>query len=170
LEINLGSIGKGYALDRIAELLAKKWNVASALLHGGHSSIYALGTEPGNPRGWPVGIKHPWDPEKRLAVVWLKDRGLGTSAATFQHLEHHGRKLGHILDPRTGWPAQGMSSATVTAPKSSEADALATAFYILGAEKARQYCAVHQEIGAVLLPENAAAPIVLNISPNEVSL
>jgi thiamine biosynthesis lipoprotein len=170
LEINLGSIGKGYALDCTAELLAKKWNVASALLHGGHSSIYALGTEPGNRRGWPVGIKHPWDPEKRLAVVWLKDRGLGTSAATFQHLEHHGRKLGHILDPRTGWPAQGMASATVTAPNSSEADALATAFYILGADKARQYCAVHQEIGAVLLPENAAAPIVLNISPNDISL
>ncbi|MFL5243742.1 MAG: FAD:protein FMN transferase [Gemmataceae bacterium] len=169
LEINLGSIGKGYALDRTAELLRTEGNILSALLHGGQSSVYALGTEPGSPRGWPVGIKHPWDPERRLAIVWLKDRGLATSAATFQHLEHQGRKLGHILDPRTGWPAEGMASATVIAPTSAEADALATAFYILGVDKARAYCAAHPDIGAVLLPENVEAPIILNLSPNDIS-
>lgn len=162
LEINLGSIGKGYALDQVVQRLQREWNLTSALLHGGHSSVYAMGTEPGSARGWAVGIRHPWDPERRLAVVRLRDRALGTSAATFQHLEYAGRKLGHILDPRTGWPAEGMASASVLAPTTAEADALATAFFILGVERARLYCDHHADIGAVLLPAGESAlPVVL---------
>jgi len=170
LEINLGSIGKGYALDRATEVLAGSWNLPSALLHGGQSSVYAMGTEPGSRCGWPVGIRHPWDPEKRMATVNLRDRGLGTSAATFQYLEHEGRKLGHILDPRTGWPAEGMVSASVIAPTAAEADALATAFFILGVNKARAYCEVHPEIGAILLDHADSAPVVLNLTEMEVSI
>jgi thiamine biosynthesis lipoprotein len=77
-------------------------------------------------------------------------------------LEHEGRKLGHIIDPRTGWPAESMASASVLAPTAAEADALATAFFILGVDKARIYCENHPEIGAVLLPAGEhASPIVL---------
>jgi thiamine biosynthesis lipoprotein len=161
LEINLGSIGKGYALDMAAALLRDEWNLPAALLHGGHSSVYAVGSAPGNRRGWLVGIGHPWDAERRLAQVWLRDGALATSAATFQHLEHEGRKLGHILDPRTGWPAEGMASASVLAPTAAEADALATAFFILGVDRAREYCAGHPAVGAVLLPEGASARLVV---------
>ncbi len=170
LEINLGSIGKGYALDRVADLLRNQWGLSSGLLHGGHSSVYAMGTEPGDSRGWAVGLSHPWDPERRLAVLRLRDRALGSSAATFRHLEYNGRKLGHILDPRSGWPAEGMASASVVAPTAAEADGLATAFYILGVDKARDYCNRHPEIGAVLLPEGAATPVVLGLTPNEIEI
>ncbi len=172
LEINLGSIGKGYALDRAADLLCERWAVRSCLLHGGHSSILVRGDQwPGERRGWPVGVRHPWQRERRLAVLWLRDRALATSAATFQHLEYNGRKLGHILDPRTGWPAEGMASATVLAPTAAEADALATAFFILGVEEAREYCAAHPEVGALLLPagENAK-PVVVGLAPDEIDL
>src|SRR5207249_476956 len=106
----------GYALDRAAGLLRRGWNFTSALLHGGQSSVYAIGSVPGGKAGWAVGLRHPWDPDRRLGVVRLRDRALGTSAATFRHLEHQGRKLGHILDPRTGWPAEGMASVSVLAP------------------------------------------------------
>ncbi len=58
----------------------------------------------------------------------------------------------HLLDPRTGWPAEGMLQATVTAPTAAVADALATAFFVLGVEHARSYCAEHPDIGAILLP------------------
>jgi thiamine biosynthesis lipoprotein len=171
LEINLGSIGKGYALDRVATLLRDGWRLTSALVHVGHSSVYALGTEPGDERGWTVAIRHPWDRRRRLATVRLRDRALGTSAATFQHLEYQGRKLGHILDPRTGWPAEGMANASVVAPTAAEADALATAFFILGVDPARAYCDTHPNIGAILLPEGPAArPVVLGLAPEEVSL
>jgi FAD:protein FMN transferase len=169
LEINLGSIGKGYALDRVAACLRRRWNLSSALLHGGHSSVYAVGSQPGNPRGWAVSLRHPWK-DARLAVVRLRDRALGTSAASFQHLEHQGRKLGHILDPRSGWPAEGVASASVVAPTAAEADALATAFFILGVEKAQQYCAAHPEISAVLLPDGASAPVLIGLAAADVDL
>ncbi len=170
VEINLGSIGKGYALDRGAEQLRDQRGVYSGLLHGGHSSVYAIGSLPGDARGWSVGVRHPWCAERRLALLRLRDRGLATSAATFQHLEYNGRKLGHILDPRTGWPAEGMASASVTAPSAAEADALATAFFILGTEAARAYCAGHPEVGALLLADDDARPVVLNIAPEDVEL
>lgn len=170
LEINLGAIGKGYALDRAAELLRNRWNLGCGLLHGGHSSVYAIGNAPGDKRGWAVGISHPWDPERRLAVVRLKDRALGTSAATFRHLEYNGQKLGHILDPRTGWPAGEVASATAVAPTAAAADALATAFFILGVEKARAYCNNHPDVGAVLLPKDADRPVVLGLAPDEIEL
>jgi thiamine biosynthesis lipoprotein len=168
LEINLGAIGKGYALDRVADLLRRQWNLSSGLLHGGHSSVYAIGNAPGENRGWAVGLTHPWDPEQRLAVVRLSNRALGTSAATFQHLEYNGRKLGHILDPRTGWPADGMASASVLAPTAAEADALATAFFLLGVDRARAYCEAHPGVGAVLLLEGTSDPVILGLAPHEI--
>jgi thiamine biosynthesis lipoprotein len=171
LEINLGSIGKGYALDRAAELLRRRWSVRSGLLHGGHSSILALGSEPGRSDGWAVGVRHPWAQEERLGMLRVRDRALATSAATFQHLEYNGRKLGHILDPRTCWPAEGLASATVLAPSAAEADALATAFFILGVGGARAYCERRPGIGAVLLPAGEGArAVVLNLAPAEIQL
>jgi thiamine biosynthesis lipoprotein len=171
LEVNLGSIGKGYALDRAVGLLRADWKIPCGLLHGGQSSVYAMGREPGTDRGWSVGIRHPWQEGRRLAVVYLRERALGTSAATFQHLEHHGRKLGHILDPRTGWPGEGVASASVVAPTAAEADALATAFFILGVDRARAYCAANPEVGAVLLPAGSdAGPVVLGLKPDEIDL
>lgn len=162
VEINLGSIGKGYALDRVGDRLRTEWNVHGALLHGGTSSVLALGAPPGQPAGWTVGLGHPWEPGRRLAVVHLRDQALGTSSATFQHVEYEGRKLGHILDPRSGWPAEALASATVIAPTAAEADALATAFFVLGIEPARIYCQKRPEIGAVLLPAgDKALPVVL---------
>jgi thiamine biosynthesis lipoprotein len=169
LEINLGSIGKGYALDRAAEQLGRDWDLHCGMLHGGHSSVYAMGTAPGDPRGWPIGVTHPSDPDLRLGMLWLRDRAMGTSAATFRHLEYQGKKLSHILDPRTGWPAEKLASASVLAPTAAEADALATAFYVLGVEKAREYCEAHPQVGAVLFPlERDVQPVVINIAPHEI--
>jgi thiamine biosynthesis lipoprotein len=164
LEINLGSIGKGYALDRAAAILRRRDNFSSALLHGGHSSVYAIATEPGDERGWLVGLSHPWETDRRVATVRLRDRALGTSAATFRHLEYNGRKLGHTLDPRSGWPATGMAQASAIATTAAEADALATAFYVLGIEKTRSYCESHPEVGAILLAEGASVPVFFGLA------
>jgi FAD:protein FMN transferase len=171
VEINLGSIGKGYAVDRLAEFVHESYKIPSFLLHGGHSSVYAKGTPDGDPRGWVVALKHPWDEDRRLGQVWLSERALGTSAATFRHLEYNGRKLGHNLDPRTGWPAEGIASVTVLAPTAAVADALATAFFILGVERTRGYCEAHPEIGAVLLPDAPnARPVAIGLKVNEIEL
>jgi thiamine biosynthesis lipoprotein len=171
LEINLGSIGKGYAVDRMAEVVRDQCRIPAFLLHGGHSSVYAWGTPDGDPRGWAVGLKHPWDEERRIGRVWLRERALGTSAATFRHLEYNGRKLGHNLDPRSGWPAEGIASATALAPTAAEADALATAFFVLGVDRTRDYCATHSGVGAVLLPDGPGAePVVIGLQSHEIAL
>jgi len=170
LELNLGSIGKGYSIDRVAEMLRSRWRLRSGLLHGGFSSVYAIGTAPGNDGGWQIGIRHPWDEHRRLAVLRLRDRALGNSAATYQYLEHEGRKLGHVLDPRTGWPAAGIASASVLAPTAALADALSTAFYVGGLDLARRYCDKHPEVGALLLSEDADEPVVFNLSPDDCTL
>ncbi len=161
IELNLGSIGKGYALDCVADQLRTQWSVHRALLHGGTSSVLGIGTPPGQVHGWPVGLGHPSDMQRRLGVVRLRDRALGTSSITFQNLIHEGRQLGHILDPRTGWPAQEMASASAIAGSAAEADALATAFFVLPIEETRVYCEKHPEVGAVLLPRDRAAPVAM---------
>jgi thiamine biosynthesis lipoprotein len=150
VELNLGSVGKGYALDRVTRLLFRDAGLRCGLLHGGHSSVYALGAELGDARGWSVGLRDPENPDVRLGCFRLRDRALGISATTHQYFVHEGRKFGHILDPRTAWPAEGIATAAVTAPTAAEADALATAFYILGVEPARQFCEKRPEIGVVL--------------------
>jgi thiamine biosynthesis lipoprotein len=150
IEINLGSIGKGYALDRAATIVRDS-GVRDGLLHGGHSSVVAFGCEAPHASGWAIGLTDPERPEFRRGLIHLRNRAMATSAATFQHLVHEGRRLPHILDPRTCWPAEEMLGATVTAPTGADADALATAFFILGVDGARQYCAAHPRIGAVLI-------------------
>jgi thiamine biosynthesis lipoprotein len=169
VEINLGSIGKGYALDRVGQLLRQQWGTTSALLHGGHSSVLAMGDQPGKQRGWPVGVLHPQQRDRRVAIIHLRNRALGTSAATFQHLQYQGRKLGHILDPRTGWPAEGVLSASVTAPTAALADGLATAFYVMGAEQAQDYCSGHPDIGAVILTKDSHQPVILGHALEEIN-
>lgn len=158
VEINLGSIGKGYALDRAGELLAAA-GIEDFLFHGGQSSVLARGSQiidgrvadPANPRGWPVGIRHPLRRTVRLAEVRLCNRALGTSGTENQFFRYQGRRYGHILDPRTGWPAEQLLSATVIAPTAALADALSTAFFVMGADAAMEYCQTHPEIATVLL-------------------
>jgi FAD:protein FMN transferase len=169
LELNLGAVGKGYALDRAAELLRTKWGVRSALLHGGGSSACAIGRPPGDDRGWPIRVKHPTSPDESLGVVRLSNAGLGTSAATFQFFEYKGRRLGHLLDPRTGWPATGTLSASVVAPSAAEADAMSTAAFVLGAEGAERLTRLRPALGAVMLSDEVPAPLAFNLAPDSYS-
>ncbi len=166
LIINLGSIGKGYAIDRAAEVIAGHWWPTSALIHGGRSSLYALGSPPGRFGGrWEIALRNPFRPESPLGLLRLRNRGMGTSGTAFQQFEANGRIYGHILDPRTGSPALGPASVTVLAPTAADADALSTAFYLLGPEAAAAYVADHPEVGAVFVEEGPAdaAPKVLTL-------
>lgn len=168
LELNLGAVGKGYALDRAAELLRREWGVRSALLHGGGSSVLAIGTPPDDLRGWPVRLRHPTE-DRSLGTVYLNDRGLGTSAATFQFFEYNGRKYGHVLDPRTGRPAVGTASASATAPTAAEADAMSTAAFVAGPALADRLARTRPHLGAVVLADGTESPQVFNLPPDEYS-
>jgi thiamine biosynthesis lipoprotein len=153
VEINLGAIGKGYALDRARKLLEER-GVPEFLLHGGRSSVLARVAKDGvqaDQAGWLIGVRHPLFPHRRLAEVRLCNQALGTSGSGVQFFRHEGKRYGHILDPRTGWPAEGVYSATVVAPTAAEADALSTAFYILGPDAAADYCRSHPGVGMLLV-------------------
>jgi FAD:protein FMN transferase len=150
VRINLGSIGKGHALDVCAERLHSS-AMAEFLLHGGQSSVLASTGEASSPQSWEIGVRHPEQPQRRLAVVRLRNRALGTSGGQFQSFRHRGHRYGHILDPRSGRPAEGVLAATVVAPTAARADALSTAFYVMDTEKSLDYCRTHPEIGAVLI-------------------
>lgn len=152
--VNLGSIGKGYAIDRAVEVLRGHWLPTSALVHGGQSSLFALGSPPGRfADRWEVALRNPFAPESPLGVFRVRNRAVGTSGGAFQRFEVDGRSYGHILDPRTGEPAEGPASVTVLAPNAAEADALSTALYVLGAEAARDLVAGRPDVGVVFVHE-----------------
>jgi FAD:protein FMN transferase len=168
MEINLGSIGKGYALDRAGEHLKQRHGIASGLLSGGHSSVLALGCPPDDARGWAVGLRDPLDPERRLAIVRLRGRAMAASASTYQHFVYNDRKFGHLLDPRRGRPAEGVLMATAIAPTAAEADALATAFYVLGPEGTWRYCESHPQAAAVVMRDEPGAELeFINLPPGD---
>jgi len=158
VEINLGGIGKGYALDESVDALQMS-GVNNFLFHGGKSSVIARGTQTGgdSQHGWSVGVMHPMRPDKRLGQMLLRDQAFGVSGSGAQHFYHKGKKYGHILDPRSGRPAEAVLSACCLAPNAATADALATAFYVLGPEKALAYCDTRPEIGAIVITQASKA-------------
>lgn len=170
VELNLGAIGKGYAVDRAGELLLER-GVQNWLVHGGRSSIRAQGCHAGHD-GWPVGLQNPLLPDKPFATLLLRDQALGTSGTAVQWFRHQGKRYGHILDPRTGWPVESMMSVSVIAPDAALADALSTAFFVLGVEKALACCDNFPMVGAIFFPPPKQGrnlePLFHNVSPERV--
>lgn len=151
MSINFNSLGKGYALDRMVELLTSH-GVDDVLLQGGKSSVIARGSQPGaGGTGWRVGVRHPLRNDQPLAEIILHDQALSTSGAGTQFFIRRGQRYGHILDPRTGRPAEGLYSVTVLAPTATEAEGLSTAFYVMGTQNAAEFCAARPEIAALLV-------------------
>jgi len=157
LELNFGGIGKGFALDLAARHLRGVWGIPSALLHGGGSSAYALGTPPGHPSGWPIRLKHPHHPRRSLGTVHLADAGLGVSAATYQSFAHEGKTYGHVIDPRTGMPSAGTACAAVVASNAAKADALSTAAFVLGSTAFARIANAEQTLTIILLDDGKDA-------------
>lgn len=170
VELNLGSIGKGYALDRAAEIL-NEHDLTEWLIQGGHSSVIARGGHNELP-GWPVGLRNPLLPQRRFGTILLCDQALATSGTAVQHFRFEGKRYGHIIDPRTGWPVDNMLSVTVLAPTAAEADALSTAFFVGGVELAERYCSNHRSVSALLIPPPSGGqrlePVNLGIPPEQI--
>lgn len=138
LELDPGGIGKGYAVDRMVEVLQES-GVESALVTAAGSSIYGLGAPPHEPGGWRVRIRDPQSEAVTAAEVYLKDLSLSTSGTYEKFFEAEGRKYSHIMDPRTGWPARGMLAVSVLAPLTLDSEAWTKPFFVQGAEWTRKH-------------------------------
>ena len=137
VELDLGGIAKGYAVDRAVGLLRER-RISAALISAGGSTIYALGSPPGRD-GWDVMIQDPVAPQKVARTLRLKDRALSVAGSSEKSFESGGVRYSHIMDPRTGRPVQGILSVAVLASSGTAGDALDDALFVLGPVHSRKY-------------------------------
>lgn len=161
VQVDLGGIGKGYAVDRMAELL-EEWGLTRALVHGGFSSMLALEPPEGR-EGWPLTLSDPRAPSRVLSRLMLRQTAVGASGL---------QKGAHIVDPRSGAPAAGRVGAWAAVPRprpadsrgesgprlaaSAVVDALTTAFMLLSPGEIEALCARSPGLEAWILPEGEA--------------
>lgn len=143
LQLDLGGIGKGYAADKMAELL-QEWNLSRALVLAGASSVLALDAPTTRP-GWPVTFSHPASPDQTLARLHLTRQAVSASGL---------RQGRHIIDPRPGRarPVENTLAAWSLAPTAVRADALSTAFMVMSPEEVKAYCHAHPDTAAMIIP------------------
>lgn len=138
--IDLGGIGKGYALDQ-ARALLDDWGIGTALMSAGQSTMLGLGRVE-NTTGWQMRILDPRDEETILASFVLPGGAVSTSATD---------NTQHLIDPRTGQPVDHRSGAWATSPSAALADALSTAFFVMTQEEVEAYCDRRPDIRGILI-------------------
>jgi FAD:protein FMN transferase len=139
VRIDFGAVGKGFATDKIAELLGE-WGIKAALISAGQSTILPVGI-PNGLAGWPISLSDPADYSRLIAKIYLSGRAISASGV---------RKGQHIINPRSGKPA-ARRGAWSMAKTAAEADALSTAFMVMSADAVRSFCEKHKDISALLV-------------------
>lgn len=160
MRLDFGAIGKGLAIDLAVERLRAR-GVTSALLHGGTSTVYALGAPP-RTSGWTVHIRDPYNASERLDTVVLRDGSLSTSACYGVEDGGAGQPC-DVLDPRSGRSVADTVSASAIAATATESDALSTAFLVMGAERTQEYCGDHKGVRAIIAYADGGGPAVKRI-------
>lgn len=138
-ELDLGGIGKGYALDKAVEILPD-WDVGEVVLNAGTSTVLALGRE------WTLGVGGPWGERCGLTEIKLKDRALSGSGTEV--------KGSHIINPKSGKPAAQHLAAWAVHPSAAKSDALSTAFMMMPKNQIEALCRTEPEITAFVVDEN----------------
>jgi thiamine biosynthesis lipoprotein len=128
MAVDFGGIGKGYAVDKMVEIL-RKASVKTALINFGRSSVYALGAPPGK-QHWAITVTGP--DERPIGTIYLKDQALSTSQSMGRYWTIAGKKYGHLINPKTGFPLTTERSATVIMPTATAAEALTKPLVLLG--------------------------------------
>ena len=175
VSVNLNGIGKGHALDRVAQQFESE-SIGDFIIHGGQSSVLArggpvggegstgpAGQQAGEKIGWDIGVSHPTLPGVRLGEFNLRNRALGTSGTARQGFFHKGKRYGHIIDPRTGWPTHHLLSTTVVSDSAALSDALATAFFVMPISEVQNYCDSHKSVSAILVESNPKTKSKVNL-------
>jgi thiamine biosynthesis lipoprotein len=150
MRIDLGGIGKGYAVDRGIEMLKARGVARALVTAGGDSRI--IGDRMGRP--WLVAVRHPDDPNKVVTRIPLSDSAVSTSGDYERYFDEGGVRYHHIIDPRTGHSASKVRSATILAPTATQTDGMSKTAFVLGPEKALEIINRMPEYDAVfVLPD-----------------
>jgi FAD:protein FMN transferase len=163
VELDLGGIAKGYAVDKAAQILRES-GVTSALITSGSSSICAIGSPP-NQTAWRVEVSDPLDRSRPLTRIELKDQSISTSGCHERSFTLGGKTYCHIMDPRTGHPIEGLLSATIITPRGVEAEALSKAVLVSGIECAKELLRKRPGVRALLYyrqPDGSLGSLRLN--------
>ncbi len=147
VEIDLGGIAKGYAVDRAVDILRSN-GITSALVSSGTSSIYALGSPPGA-QGWKITLRDPYDEHRPADVIHLQSYSLSTSGNYERFFEIDGKSYCHIMNPHTGWPVQGVLSAAVLAATGTDTDGRSAGCFVMGVDGTRQYLAAQPNLAVI---------------------
>ncbi|MCB0403064.1 MAG: FAD:protein FMN transferase [Flavobacteriales bacterium] len=150
MKIGFGGIGKGYAADQAKALLIAAGVEAGIINASGDMNTW--GEQP-NGKDWEVGITNPFDKQKVYGTFPIHNNAVVTSGNYEKYVEFNGKRYTHIIDPRTGYPATGIISATVFAPKAELADALATSVFVMGIEVGLDRINQLPEIECILIDE-----------------
>jgi thiamine biosynthesis lipoprotein len=154
MELDPGSIGKGFAIDRVVALLRSE-GVLSAFLSAGGSTLYGIGTPPGE-AGWPVNVPDPYHPGEIASKILLKDESLSTGACTEKYFIKDGHRYCHIFDPHTMRPIEGMLQTTVIDPSATDSDALSTVAFVLSPEASSKFFASMKETRVLIFASPAS--------------
>jgi len=146
--LDLGAIAKGWAVDRAMEILMAR-GVRNAIIDAG-GDLRIVGARPGKDF-WRIGVKHPRDPGALLMTFDLRDTAIVTSGDYERFFVAGGVRYHHILDPATGQPARDCQSVTVLAPTAAEADACATAAFVLGPSKGLAFLRARPGVRGVMV-------------------
>lgn len=151
MAVDLGGIAKGYASDKVAELLREKGVEKAILTLGGN--VYGIGTKP-NGEKWEVALANPLDANDYCGLISIEDQAVVTSGGYQRYFEENGKKYHHIIDPETGYPAEsGLLSVTIISESGMEADVLSTALYVMGLEKALDFWQEYGGFEAIFVTE-----------------
>ncbi len=160
-QIDLGAIGKGYAVDKALEII-KKYDINNACINLG-GNIYVLGA-PNGKNAWKIGIQHPRDKNEILGYLELKDEATATSGDYERFFEINGKRYSHIIDPRTGRPVSGTIAVTIIAPTGTEVDALSTTVFVLGAEKGMEIIRNIPDTHAMIAYEGTDGKLMIDMT------
>lgn len=163
MKIGFGAIGKGYAADR-AKWLLQELGIDSGIINAS-GDISSWGTKPDG-SSWQIAITNPMNKEKSYGTFSIDNQSVVTSGNYEKFVTFNGKRYSHIIDPRTGYPASGLLSVTIFAPKAELADALATAVFVMGTEIGMDRINQLKQIECILIKENGSIELSNNIKLN----
>lgn len=148
VRLDFGAIGKGYAVDEMVRV-ARESGITRGLVNFG-GNIYAM-NPPAGRKFWDVGVRKPGSGSQIISKLDLVNKGVATSGDYERYFEHSGKRYSHIIDPRTGWPAEDLTSVVAVSRTAAEADVFSTAVSVLGPRGAEMFARKDRSLGFLLV-------------------